>query len=80
MARGFESKAVADQQESAQERRRPRAPPEVVVDAKRVARVRQLQLARADVERRLEEAASPAHRQTLERALRALLEDLRALE
>jgi hypothetical protein len=45
-----------------------------------VARVRQLQLARADVERRLEEAASPAHRQMLERALRALLEDLRALE
>ena len=80
MARGFESKAVADQQESALERRRSRTPPDVVVDAKRVARVRQLQLARADVERRLAEAASPAHRQMLERALRALLEDLRALE
>ena len=80
MARGFESKAVADQQESALERRRPRTPPEVVVDAKRVACLRQLQLARADVERRLAEAAAPAHRQMLERALRALLEDLRALE
>jgi len=80
MARGFESKAVADQQESAQERRRRRTPPEAAVDAKRVVRVRQLELARVDVERRLAEAASPAHRQMLERALHALQDDLRALE
>jgi hypothetical protein len=79
MARGFESKAVADQQESAQERRQRRTPPEAA-DAKRVVRVRQLELARVDVERRLAEAASPAHRQMLELALRALQEDLRALE
>ena len=79
MARGFESKAVADQQESAEQRRR--APPDDRgADPARLARRRQLELGRVDVERRLAVAVAPAHRQMLERALRALVSDLAALD
>jgi hypothetical protein len=82
MARGFESKSVADQQESAQDLRRPREAEKAktAADSTRAARLRQLQLARADVERRLAVAVVPAHRQMLERALSALQDDFRALE
>ena len=45
VARGFESKSVADQQESAQDKRKGSDPP--------VARRRTLELARVDVQRRL---------------------------
>ena len=79
MARGFESKSVADQQESAQDRRRGPAP-EGTPDPARIARKRQLELARADVERRLRAAVAPAHRQMLERALRALVDHSAALD
>jgi hypothetical protein len=79
MARGFESKSVADQQENAQARRH-RRPREGSVDAARLVRRRQLELARADVERRLKLAVAPAHRQMLERALRALNDDAAALD
>jgi len=79
MARGFESKAVADQQESAEEHRRA-APDDGPLDPARIARRRQLELGRADVERRLAVAVAPAHRQMLERALRALNSDLDALD
>ena len=78
MARGFESKAVADQQESAEAHRR--APDDGTLDPARIARRRQLELGRADVERRLAVAVAPAHRQMLERALRALNSDLDALD
>ncbi len=74
MARGFESKAVADQQENAQARPAPRRGG--AVDPALAARRRRLELARADVERRLAVAVAPAHRQMLERALRALNDDL----
>ncbi len=81
MARGFESKAVADQQERAHERRRARpAGDKPAIDATRVTHVRRLELARADIERQLAVATVPAHRQMLETALRALVQDLRALE
>jgi hypothetical protein len=79
MARGFESKAVADQQESADERRRTQRK-EGALEPERIARKRSLELARADVERRLATATAPAHRQMLERALQALVSDLAALD
>jgi hypothetical protein len=79
MARGFESKSVADQQENAQARRHGR-PREGAIDTARLVRQRQLELARADVERRLKLAVAPAHRQMLERALRALNDDVAALD
>ena len=79
MARGFESKAVADQQESADELRRA-VPDYGTLDPARITRRRQLELARADVERRLAVAIAPAHRQILERALKALDGDLADLD
>ena len=77
MARGFESKSVADQQESAQAR-----PPsrEGVPDPALLARRRRLELSRADVKRRLALARVDAHRQMLERALRALDDEIASLE
>jgi len=77
MARGFESKAVADQQETAQ------APPvahdDPVPDPLLLARRRRLELSRADVVRHLADAHAAAHRQMLERALRALDDELSSL-
>jgi hypothetical protein len=79
MARGFESKAVADQQESAQSRRVRPEEPGAGADPALLTRRRQLELARADIERRLALATAPAHRQMLERAHKALTDDIAAL-
>jgi hypothetical protein len=76
MARGFESKAVADQQEAAQ------APPRTRDDARdpaTLAKRKQLELCRADVLTRLAAAQADAHRQMLERALRALDDEIASL-
>jgi hypothetical protein len=70
MARGFESKSVADQQEAAQAGTPPGEPDQR--DAARIARLRLLQLSRADVQHRLEQAHAPAHREGLKLALEAL--------
>jgi hypothetical protein len=67
MARGFESKSVADQQESASAPSASREEPSL--DPARLARKRRLDLARAE-----------AHRQMLERALRALDEEIASLQ
>jgi len=77
MARGFESKSVADQQESAQalSPARDDAPPDPALLAKR----RRLELSRADIKRRLGLARVDAHRQMLERALRALDDEIASL-
>jgi hypothetical protein len=72
MARGFESKSVADQQEAAMN---PRPAAEKSTDPQR----RSLELARTDVARRLEGATSSAHREMLQRALTDLDERLRRL-
>jgi len=77
MARGFESKSVADQQESAQAEAPSR---EKTIDPARVARRKQLELSRADVQRRLDEARVEGHREMLRRALAALDADIAALE
>lgn len=78
MARGFESKSVADQQESAQARQD--REPGTRVDPVLASRKRRLSLARADVARRLDTASVPAHRQMLQRALSALDHDLASLD
>ena len=72
MARGFESKSVADQQEEAQ---RPRSE-EDVPDPAAVTRRRKLEMARVEVVRQLEAAHAEAHREMLRRALAALDKDL----
>ena len=77
MARGFESKSVADQQESASApapARDDNAPNPALL-----AKRRRLELSRADVKRRLAVARVDAHRQMLERALRALDEEIAQL-
>ena len=65
MARGFESKSVADQQE-ARDAGKPVRGDVVPPDRKR------LELARADVEQRLRTATHAPHREMLERALKAI--------
>ena len=65
MARGFESKSVADQQEARQAVPPPR-------DGLVSADVKRMQLARADLESRLRTATHEPHRQMLQRALAAL--------
>jgi hypothetical protein len=76
MARGFESKAVTDQQESVEA---PAQAPREVGDPAVATRRRRLELARADVLRQLEAARAEAHRQTLKLALEALEKELLAL-
>jgi hypothetical protein len=72
MARGFESKAVADQQEEAQRGR----PEGAVADAAAVTKRRKLEMARVEVVRQMEAAHVEAHREMLRRALAALDKDL----
>ena len=62
MARGFESKSVADQQEAAQN-------PRAVGDKGLEPRRRSLELARADIRHRLESAPQGPMREMLQRAL-----------
>jgi hypothetical protein len=78
MARGFESKSVADQQESReQERDRDR---EEQAEAALATRRRRLELARVDVVRRIEQARAEPHRVMLRKALAALDADLSKLK
>jgi hypothetical protein len=69
MARGFESKAVADQQEAREAGKPVRGD---VIPAER----KTLELARADVEQRLRTATSGAHKEMLQRALKAIDADI----
>jgi hypothetical protein len=71
MARGFESKSVADQQEAALARR-DRDPAQPVADPVLAAQRRKLELTRTDLLRRLSHAEAPAHREMLERSLAAV--------
>ena len=51
-----------------------------MVDPLRLARRKQLELSRADVQRRLDEARAEGHKEMLRRALEALDADIAALE
>lgn len=77
MARGFESKAVAAQQEAAQAEAAAAEPEQP--DAARLARLRLLELSRTDVQHRLERAQAAPHREMLQRALEALDAEIRSL-
>jgi hypothetical protein len=77
MARGFESKSVADQQESALET--PRLANERVVDPAVQQKRRGLELGRADVLRQLETARAEGHREVLKKALDAIDKELKRL-
>ncbi len=77
MARGFESKSVADQQESALQT--PRSAHEQNLDPAVLQKKRRLELSRADVVRHMESARAEGHRQVLKRALDALDRELKRL-
>ena len=75
MARGWESKAVADQMDEAEERARKkqRAEDELSPEERaRRERLGSLELSRARTLSQLEQATRPAHREMLQRTLRAL--------
>lgn len=67
MARGFESKSVADQQAEAEDRRAPREG--ALTDPTLAPRRRRLELARADVRHRLEQTTDERYRAMLEKAV-----------
>jgi LPS O-antigen subunit length determinant protein (WzzB/FepE family) len=82
MARGWESKAVADQIEEADERALRQASLDNLSPEERARRDRleSLRLSRTRTLTQLEQATRPAHRQMLQRTLRALeaeIEELR---
>jgi hypothetical protein len=81
MARGWESKAVADQQEAADERARRARPPDELSpeERERRGRLESLRLSRARTLTQLERATRPAHRQMLQRTLRALETEIEEL-
>jgi hypothetical protein len=82
MARGWESKAVEDQMNAAEERaRRKEAPRDELSPEERARRERldSLQLSRARTLTQLEQATRPAHRQMLQRTLRALEAEIEGL-
>ncbi len=76
MARGWESKAVEDQMNEAEERARRKqaaAAGEISIEERaRRERLSSLQLSRARTLSQLEQATRPAHREMLQRTLRAL--------
>ena len=76
MARGFESKSVADQQELASAPVRER---EAIGDPVVVVKRRKLELALVEVRHQLAAAHAEPHREMLRRALSSLEMDLRAL-
>jgi hypothetical protein len=73
VARGFESKSVAEQQEAARDERRVLTEPAVS------PRRRTLELARADLLRRLAGDGKPAYHEMLRRSLVAVEEELSRL-
>jgi hypothetical protein len=77
MARGFESKSVADQQEAAQGVGS--ASQRDVGDPARALKRRRLELSRADVLRQMSAARAEGHREMLKRALAALDKELGSL-
>lgn len=82
MARGWESKAIADQQEAADERaqRRERAREELSAEERaRLERLESLRLSRSRTLGQLEQATRPAHRAMLQRTLRALEAEIEEL-
>ena len=78
MARGWESKAVEDQQHEAEAAAKPAAAVDPAEAARRAERAT-LQLARTRALSDLQRACAPAHRAMLEAAIRDLDEKIAAL-
>lgn len=79
MARGWESKAVEEQQQDAEERARRKLAGDAELSPEERARrerLDSLQLSRARTLTQLEQATRPAHRAMLQRTLRALEKEI----
>ena len=79
MARGWESKAVEDQMNAAEERARLKEAAEAYLspeERERRERLESLKLSRARTLSQLESATRPAHREMLQRTLRALEKEM----
>lgn len=82
MARGWESKAVEEQQQEAERRAREEmsAPPDDSPEMRaRRERIASLELSRSRTLDQLERATNPAHREMLQRTLRALETEIEGL-
>jgi hypothetical protein len=82
MARGWESKAIEDQQQEAEERARRKLSADAELSPEERARrerLDSLQLSRARTLTQLEQATRHAHREMLQRTLRALEAEIDAL-
>jgi len=79
MARGFESKSVADQQAEAEAESRRAARTGVPSDPAAALRRRRLELARADAQHRLEQASDERYRAMLTQAVADLDKQLNDL-
>jgi hypothetical protein len=80
MARGWESKAVADQlEESAEGKNAPPAPSRSAEERKRAARVESLRLSKARILDQLDHATRPAHREMLAKALKDIEREMSAM-
>ena len=83
MARGWESKAVAEQKEQAADKSRkaPASQPDTTAAARvRRERLESLRLSQARTQEQLERATNPNHREMLTRALRALEAEIEELK
>ena len=81
MARGWESKSIASQIESAESRRAVTRSPEIsAAEAERIRQRQSLTLSRTRVLHDLEHANNPRYRQVLEAALKHLDEKLAQLK
>lgn len=76
MARGWESKAVADQIEEGNQRDAPAHAAGTVEDRQRKERFESLRLSRSRVLEQLERATQPAYREVLLKALRAIEQEM----
>ena len=77
MARGWESKAVADQIEEGESRQRQSSKTEVTTEQRLLKeRLDSLQLSRSRLLQQLERARHPAHRNVLLNGLKALERDI----
>lgn len=79
MARGWESKAVEDQQQAAETRRAPPDDQSFEPDPGVATRLRKLELARVDCLHHLATAHAEDYREMLRRALEALDRDIELL-
>jgi len=79
MARGWESKAVAQQIEDVKREESPSPPPASGRDRQREAELESLRLSRSRLLDQLDKASHPAHREMLLKGLRAIEEQIEAL-